>query len=175
MTVFSSPAVGCQLDQENNRNIRDIWASVSPLPFSRYNGLGISCLLSRIKRSLFVKWIFQYSQNEIAFMVLKVSQTRIISLNVLSRVLGIKLWKLIGHLIRPPPYNMQPVRPKFLKRRKEGEEPPAATMTMDGMWCLVLKLLILLEIIVLLITVETLTLYLLEMILLWTVVGHELW
>lgn len=30
---------GCQLDPPN-KNIRDIWATVSPLPFSRYNGFG---------------------------------------------------------------------------------------------------------------------------------------
>ncbi|KAK9911847.1 hypothetical protein M0R45_035733 [Rubus argutus] len=104
-------------------------------------------------------------------MVLKGSRTRIISLNVLSRVLGIKLWNLIEHLIRPPPYKMQPVRPKFVKRRKEGEEPPAASMTMDGMWCLVLKLLSLLETIVLLITVETVDIVLVEIVVLdccWT-------
>ena len=104
-------------------------------------------------------------------MVLKGSRTRIISLNVLSRVLGIKLWKMIEHLIRPPPYKMQPVRPKFVKRRKEGEEPPAASMTMDGMWCLVLKLLSLLETIVLLITVETVDIVLVEIVVLdccWT-------
>lgn len=96
-------------------------------------------------------------------MVLNGSQTRIISLNVLSRVLGIELWKMIEHLSRRPPYKMQLVRPKFVKRRKEGEEPPAATMTMDSIWCL-LKLLILLETIVLLITVESVDIVLVEIV-----------
>lgn len=38
-TVFSSPIVGCQLDPKK-KNSRDIRVTVSPLPFSRYNGFG---------------------------------------------------------------------------------------------------------------------------------------
>jgi hypothetical protein len=45
----------------------------------------------------------------------------------INPVPGIEMWKIIRAPIQPPPYRRQPGRPKMVRIREEGEEPPAAS------------------------------------------------